>query len=383
MTCRRAYKVAATNFTNVRVSFPGWWLVSINGDTANSNAVIVKAAIEYGGLLYPVTFDGSRTHTINPGEHVESDTIAGLALASGATFYMRTYVELTSAAHKYPASLVYGDTYTLDADVVDATGALVSASADSPLWMPTTIMGTPAGTYKQAVIIGDSIVTDSQSWVRQGLAGVAGLQVFACGAEKAAHFVQESHRRYRGRIAVSFGNWFECYGTNDTNVGGPVPGGLLETTNANRCTLWRYARLHGALTVFANTIAPFTASTDNWATLANQSILLPDSEPVRLNHNTWLRDGAPLSATTGLPVATGTGGALRTVVITWNGSTHVTTGTRSAAHPLNAIFDTGVIVTQTDGGVEKWVPTWTPDGVHPHGAGRDAQALVFKADLLV
>lgn len=231
---------------------------------------------------------------------------------------------------------------------------------------------------------GDSVSTTSDSWLRQALPDDYALLAMPCGGEAAWGFVQPTHREWRTRLSVCPGaNFVESYGINDHgNQDGESPG--AEDLNQDRLTLWRLARRQGAAKVFANTSTPLRTSSDSFATLAGQSATLPARESHFTGHRTWMMDGAPISATTGLVVATGTVGALRTAVVEWNGSSHTVTGSQDAGHPLTAVFDTAGQVLTFSGGLWKWIVsplTVNTDGIHPSTAGMARMALAVKLDL--
>lgn len=77
---------------------------------------------------------------------------------------------------------------------------------------------------------------------------------------------------------------------------------------ASAILTWYQIAAHGAKE-FVGTIPPRTGSTDIFLTTANQTPAYPTEEPIRVILNTWLRDGAPITCSTGAAAATGTVGA--------------------------------------------------------------------------
>ncbi|MCU1320639.1 MAG: YapH protein [Acidobacteriaceae bacterium] len=115
------------------------------------------------------------------------------------------------------------------------------------------------------------------------------------GGETVANLIVRHQTRFSelGRTKYTLG----MLGTNDIN--GLVAAATIE---ANLVTLWKQLTLRGTKPYYG-TIVPQNSSTDYWLTLANQSA--NSYEPQRVLVNKWMRDGAPISSTTGLPVAVG------------------------------------------------------------------------------
>jgi hypothetical protein len=161
---RVPYK-AAIDCTDLRLVFT-MWASGSNVDSAPNGAVTFKAAIEYNGVTYPLTFDGQRTVSADPWSMKVSDAL-GLELAAGDTFYVRSWFN-TVASGTYPlavnlngaAGLGLAGSWVNGSDVCDATGAMSGTNA-APAWGvfgAAQVLGTPLGARKPSVLfIGDSL----------------------------------------------------------------------------------------------------------------------------------------------------------------------------------------------------------------------------------
>jgi hypothetical protein len=138
----------------------------------------------------------------------------------------------------------------------------------------------------------------------------------------------------------------EAYGINDLGI---VLTRTFAQVQADRLTIWTALAAAGCL-VYADTNAPYTTSTDGWATVGNQTHGLSSTqEGYRVSLNQWVRAGAPLSPTAFTPVAV-TANALFA---------------GQPGHPLAGVFDTDTLVSSAqDSGL--WnAPNYTADGLHP------------------
>jgi hypothetical protein len=133
-----------------------------NGTQQNGpNAIAVKASVEdASGNLWPVSFDGRRTVTIDPGQIIMSDPVP-IILAAAATFYSRTYVSVSSG-EKWPLGMT---TLTADSEGnnygtpgTDSTDSGSVSSAFAFCYSPLAILGNPNISLPTVLQVGDSII---------------------------------------------------------------------------------------------------------------------------------------------------------------------------------------------------------------------------------
>jgi hypothetical protein len=297
------------------------------------NDITVQAAVELPvnavtftqQQSFPVTVGGLKTFTIPAGGQVVSDPIPYTGKA-GQFMYVQTYVSVASAGMKWPTSFsALGSGTVANMWEGGTTGApttnLVGGTSNGPVgnvgtYGPSAIIGTPAAGValpKVGYFFGDSIQYGSSDYTSQwegwsgraaAAQGVPYVNVSHPGEQVAQ--VQGIYARHRLPYAVGADFAITNYGRNDL---ANIAGISLATFQANLIAWWTQLAFRG-LRVYQTTITPKATSTDTWMTVANQSADTANSyETNRVAANTWLRDGAPISA--GAAVATGTSGALR------------------------------------------------------------------------
>jgi hypothetical protein len=129
---------------------------------------------------------------------------------------------------------------------------------------------------------------------------------------------------------------------------------------ANLVTLWAQESMRGGKPYYG-TITPHNVSTDGWLTLANQSPLTSPAgaETARVAVNDWIRDGAPVSNSTGLPVAIGSATATTNRAPFYvagvpqvNPTSGVSTASGPGTHPATGLFElANAVETAQDSGV--------------------------------
>ena len=312
-------------------------------DTDGAGNITLKAAVEVGGVVYPVTFAGQLSIALAPGGLINSDPIP-LELAAGTQFFTRTEITPATTWHGNNAASVSAGAGGFTATTgLTVTGAGAIADSSSTKFGPSAIYGSPAlSTAKQGVlIVGDSIgqgvgdlaagfvgrnVNPSISgggFISRALCGVAGQVQTAIPGEAATGFLSFANRFRRLTIAQHCGTAICEYGRND------VSGGRTFTQIAtDLLALWTILNQRG-LRVIQTTITPKSTSTDNWKTTGNQTKTTDDAVRYLVNH--WLRSGAPVSPG-GVPVQKGQSGDYHALT---SGST---------GHPLYAVWEVADVV---------------------------------------
>jgi hypothetical protein len=339
-------------------------------------AITVKASIENQfNAIYPVTFSGTRTTTIEPGGVVISDPVC---LGNSSSMWVRTLAINPSgtgtmpimgdAAHGSDSSEIGTTALT---DKVDTGGVLSTTNSNrvapymvlsqSPMRNPRpTISG-----YGDSIMLGtgDSGVTAgfSSGFLARACRTLNyGLTRWAVGGEKASDWTTALTGSKTRQYAIASGATHTIcnYGFNDYAFGTSLAVGQPYFIN-----FWTALADRGTR-VIQTTITPQTSSTDSWTTTGNQTAASWNA--VRIAFNDWLRDGAPIDATTAAPLSTGsTTNAIRA---------------GSGAHPLFAVIETAdAVETARNSGI--WKASWTGDGVHPNATGHAALAALFTSSV--
>lgn len=358
-----------------------------NATSFTANAITVKAALEYPALSaignggqtgskLRAWFKGVRSFTLDPAAWIVSDPIP-VDLTAGQIIYTRTYVSVASAGMVWPVDLYTkssnweGATRGAPAtDLADSGGTTIAQSTEAGFG-PVAIIGTPRSGRPGVIgIVGDSISYGSgdtdpngMGFVQRALlaANLPYMNVAKPG-EKATDIASVPTDFFKLRMVSTMActKVIEGYSRNDW-----ANARTLAQVQADKLTIWGwfYAR---NIPVYAWTSLPGTTSTDTWATVGNQSAIAGES--VRLGLNAWIRDGAPIDATTRAAVAVGTSSNVLRI--------------GAATHPVGAYFETAdAVESGRDSG--KWKASYTGDGTHPNATGHAALAAVVDTTKLV
>lgn len=337
-------------------------------ETDNPNAITVKASIEYPtGVLFPVTFNGQTSVTIQPGATVISDPI-GIDIAKGTNFWTRTYVSVTSG-QRFPrggyathASRAEGHNYSSGGGTdVTVSGAAPTTGTNEYVYGPSTVLGLPADGGKAVIAaIGDSIVAgtgdvDQTGWVSRLLGNNYSHQKVAYPSESMIQWVTNNkiycHRRASLLARVGVTHVIAEHIVNDLGASS------IGTLQNNAYGYWKFLSRIGK--VYATTCTPITTSTDSWATVGNQTADTALKEPRRLAWNAWVRDGAPMNSSGAAQAVGATGGS----VLRAGDTGHPLAGYIEVADAVESARDSG-----------KWKASYTADGTHPNTTGATAIA---------
>jgi hypothetical protein len=310
----------------------------------------VKASVEIsGGYIVPVYFQGRRQATIERMGLLVSDPI-GVSEVAGTDIWVRSRASGTAGvAWPYQRNVrsENGEGIENSVDKVDS-GTITATTA--PGFVPIAIITDED--YPSVAMEGDSVMygvgdTDIEpnvGFVRRAMNRQFGYVGLSRSGARAEYLGTPGTFRIRMLLALGCHYAVSNFGIND--VGGTTgPAGTLGTRTAAQLEAdWlTIARMHdrGGVAWYQCTLTPYTSSSDNWSTVAGQTVA---STASRTQANDWLRDGSPIDPTTKAPVAVGTTNALRTEYIYWDGTKHVTIGTRMAGHPMAGAFEIADLV---------------------------------------
>lgn len=376
---------------NLKMSFI---TVNSNGETGlggDGSNITIRASAEYpAGTFYPAyTSGGLRDVVVTPGGGIGKLEVPGFEVPGGNAEWWIRYRVVGTAGGAIPYTVrpnrstewAIGPTSNANDYTVTNSGA-PTPGTNLPGYSgaPSSVTYEPYDTTTPCVVlVGDSITQgqgdDAQAvayftsnpggWAIQALSGdgvtgraVAGVSNLnlTCSAEMGNVWVTGGAKTRTALLddLDATTAWFMY--TNDI-------ANAVATAQADFLAVWTMLANRG-IRVVVFTIPPRSNSTDNWASVANQS----GTSPNRVVLNQWMRAGAPIHPTTKAAVAMGTAGALLA---------------GSAGHPAAQVVDVCSAVENTqDSG--KWKVTgsaygYTVDGVHPSAAGHAAMAAVAYA----
>lgn len=281
---------------------------------------------------------------------------AGNFLTVGGTTY--TIVSVTNATTVIlsgsPAAAT-GLTFTVAQADKTLTGTIATGNNIAP--GPFAILGQVGTSIRTAGIVGDSISYGvganlalgswavqalNQAGVTAGLATQVAISIPFVNASQMSETVANLSINHAARFALlgRVRYILGMLGVNDLTNNASTT--TLET---NMVKLWAQESLRGSKPYYG-TIAPHSASSDGWLTLSNQSVLNSTNETSRIAVNNWMRDGAPISSATGLPVAIGSATATTNRcpfyiagIAQVNSTSGVATASGPGIHPATGLFE--------------------------------------------
>ena len=307
-TFRSKHK-AACDITSVALMYGNSYSTSGGPQGDGPTSLTVACSVEpVAGTIFRGFFSGAPTGTVAPGAVLYSDPV-GCFIPKGTFFFVRTYV-----SGNYPLGMTLNYAHGLGQDTtgdpsvtsdsgegvaspsgtdVTASGSISSAYVTS--YSPFCILGTTRTLSPVFVVVGDSIANYSDEapdmgWVTRALANQWPLVKTAQPGETMQEWVTDgtsvSLVEARRRLFRYGTHFVFADGRNDLSGGR-----TLAQIQADMITAWNMAMAQGGVSWQA-TITPKVTTTDQYSTLGNQTT--DASDPVRVNLNTWIRDGAPL-----------------------------------------------------------------------------------------
>lgn len=267
---------------------------------------------------------------------------------SGTTYTIASVGSTASATMTSPVTgTATGVTFVIAAANKTVSGT-ISSNFESG-YAPMAILGRGSSASIRACLVGDSIESGSGATVAADSYAVQALNQSGVALSLATFIATgipwintsmpgeyttnlTSHHATRFAFLPACSTLNSDIGTNDLGANNPT---LVET---NLIALWN-SELSVApnIKIWQSTIMPKSTSTDGWLTLSGQAAT---DVPERNAINSWYRDGAPISSTTGLPVAVGSSTATsnRTAFYSVSGSL-VSSSSGPGTHPLRAAFE--------------------------------------------
>jgi hypothetical protein len=254
------------------------------GALTNTSVLKIKRYIEYpAGVFHQVTWGGATSVTIQPGDQVVSDPVAGLTIPKGAKFWERT-VSLQTTQF-FPMILTPAESTTLGIDDGLGGGDLgnggtVVPSTGNATFGSVAIFGTVnalPGAVKSFVLLGDFNTFGSGDVSSVGAKGGSGWLArlldkpgypylnTAIGTQSAQQFMFQLGKVNSLLGLFGFTDVVVSFGSEDLRTGGATSD-ILNLFN----TIFVQPNIAGKY-IWHTTIGPYTTSTDGWATVANQT----------------------------------------------------------------------------------------------------------------
>lgn len=302
-TMARSLHWARAKITNPTIVFPNYLVSQTSVETSNS-AGTIKASIEYPAGTFTLSNENIAAGALVTMAAGLQPLTFTIAMPEGAQFWIRTY----QVNNNGPVYQQYQNNY--DQPLSEGFESGTSASGDKTTsgtiafgggFAYTPILILAQTTRPSAIIIGDSkqcggrdAVTDQYGDIGEiprVLSQYMGYTNFSIAGSLLAPYLAAT-RTIRDQIVNGtitglssgtpyFTHVIDAYGINDLGGGGTAT--ALATNRAS------FAALYPTLTCVGTTFAPYTNSTDLWATQANQSP--GTNEPKVLVFNAMVRAG--------------------------------------------------------------------------------------------
>lgn len=328
-----------SNLSRVRLELPagGTELRLVDMNTHSNNGfqagpVTITAAVEMsstdGGAVLDCAVAGRTVVVMERGGPIIFDPLPVTVAAAGFV-WSRSFCEFGTNNVAVEVGTNNGSTVNktvTSSALVFSTDAVTGNSNYGHF--PRMLIGQLPDGVVSLVAIGDSI---TQHFLTN-LTTIPVLRLDSGGLTHSSYMLGGimSHRL---KVAKYGTHAFVNLGRNDINADVS-----LATLQARAVRLWTYLASLG-LYVYAPTVTPHTTSSDSFATVENQTITSAPREAIRVAYNAWVRTlPAPLS------------------------------GYFEAADAVESARDSG-----------KWKANYTPDGLHPAGAGATACAALLSA----
>ncbi len=280
---------ATENITALQVAWANWYVATDTGiETPTGAAATITASIEYpAGTFTQLTFSGSATGTIPDGGTLLSDR-ATVTIPQGAAFYVRMFwTNSAGVIMRYPGANNAADAWNITSTDSTMSGTVTQQNAG--FWQPpiaivaytkrpSLFLSGDSHFYGYGDFVGGTHAENSLGcgWSERNILNKFG--VINAGAP--GETIHTATGRYAKRLAVSryCSHVLVGYGINDFNTLGRTAAQIA----GDRATLAAMFTGQGQ-TVIGATLLYVTTSTDNWATLANQTVSANEAQRVAFN----------------------------------------------------------------------------------------------------
>jgi len=239
----------------------------------------IKVAIDVGGIIYKLHFNGNRFATVSAGGVLFTDPL-GFFIAKGTLVKVRTFADAGTGATLKANRTTFDNGNggsTASVDYADS-GSIGDGTAN--IFGPSLLIGKCSN--PAVLVLGDSIADGSSGFEGEGGWPVrafgtsiarnsgnnANILLLGIGAGKMLQ-LKDADRYWRGQLYKYCDIAICNFGVNDVAQSGPESFAVI---TARYLSLWKDLSSRG-LKVWQGTITPYSTSTDAFATEANQTPL--------------------------------------------------------------------------------------------------------------
>jgi hypothetical protein len=280
---------ARDDISSLKVIVPNFYLQN-GSEPGPGGSATITASIEYPeGTFTALTWAGGSSATPADGALAVSDYL-DIAIPNDEVFWTRLYY--SNASGVMYSTDVSDDAMGDQCDLNGADKTLTGSMADTPNYIfgPAAVI---ARTSRPTVcLIGDSRMkgifdtfsgsSGDKGEIARSIGPEFGYMDMSVVGEPAATFI--GHHAKRALLLPYCSHVISNYGINDVQVSGASAADTLGYLQ----TIWGYATALGKR-VFQTTLPPETTSSDDWATVDNQTVM--SGNAARKSLNALLRAG--------------------------------------------------------------------------------------------
>lgn len=296
---RGAMAPASCDITDIVVAIPGSYFGAFEY-TMPTPWTVVAASIEYpAGTFYPLFANGSASLAVIPGRTMARFDPCPITVPAGQKFWVKVFLTWTPGSMKMQNLSqweIIGNWTNTGTDLTDQTQTttVLPSNFVTNLYGNLMVFGRCSSPQPLVVgFLGDSIMCNGTDQPDPNTGAIAMekalrnrvpfINISIGGDSSAAYLTRHECRDLYlrgldGRVGIT--DLMFTMGRNEISSAA-----ALQDRIATATRLWvnRGVRVHGW------TVTPGTTSTDNWATIENQTVSDPASEAQRVPYNAWLR----------------------------------------------------------------------------------------------
>lgn len=296
------FNESGTGITALKVGFSNFYATATN-EQAGANPITVRAAVEYpAGTYTSLLFSGVRDTVIAAGNLTVSDAVS-VTIPDDAQYWIRTYVTVT-AGQTWPRGYVISGTRGEASDTGTATSDLTTSgtpAGSGAAYGPVLVKATGFARYPSKIAlasIGDSILMGAgdgnfdargnTGWNgRASFNRVPHVNIAITGTTASDNIPANFTRRLEILRNAGITHVLCDWGNNDL-----AGGRTVSEIQADLLAIWNSFHNEGFKVIHA-TFLPRSSSTDNWTTLANQTVsnsgFTGGASSRRAQLNNWIR----------------------------------------------------------------------------------------------
>jgi lysophospholipase L1-like esterase len=304
------------SLSNIQATYGNYNTSAAAADTSGANTITIYPSLDLYNAGYvapiPFTFSGKNPIPILPGQTITSDVLdPSIWIPPNTEFWDRCFVD-AGPTGTWPLSndisIFSEECQIVGPATINQSHGGQAFHVSGYVYGPMYITGIPSTPTACWLGLGDSVMVGfgdiinpipglnysyAKGWFERLVGNAYGCVQLACGGQTAQQSANGGAiYRLGGNLGKYCTHAIMALGINDI-------GTLLHTASqveANVATCVALLRSQGIAKVYVTTFQPQTTSTDNWATVANQSVYSFESNRLAYNNDIRSTNGAIVGA---------------------------------------------------------------------------------------